>query len=391
MPGTDALTVVAADEQQWEEYAKVAARSYGHRVEDVTRLYPYADARVGLRGGRVIAGGLGLLIPQFFGGRPVPSALIASGCVAPEERGRHLAAHMINERIRPLKEQGAVLAVLWTTSTGYAHHEGWEAPAQVFSWSLPTSELQRSFPGGTAGFEITHGISPDAEHLQRELAARWNGPLQRPAWWSTWQHDKHDLVTYGFTRPGQAPSGTLSLAFDQHPGGGARLVVHGFWARTHEVAVAMFAFLGRQSRINSIEFQRTGLPPHPPLVHHLHRAGSATAHHWHPWMIKILDPAAAVSARGWPPGPGLTVPLELDTDTGPWRYVLHIAEGRGELVPTTREGRVRMTGRQFAVWYAGGYRTPTAALFSGVTGDPTDVASFVRATADREPWLPDHF
>lgn len=392
MPNDEPLTVVEADEDLWSEYDTVATRSYGHPVEDITRLYEHADTRVALRGGHVVAGGLGLLVPQFFGGRPVPSACMASGCVAPEERGRHLAVHMLTERIRPLQERGAVLATLWTTSTGYAHREGWEAPAQVFTWSVPTDELKRSFDVGD--FEITHGASQQTRLLQRELAARWNGPMLRPEWWDGWKQDKHGLASYRFNLPGQKPAGLLSLAYSQHPTDGTHVVVHDFWADNDRVTAAMFAFLGRHnSRIRTVEFQRTGLPPHPLLLHNLHRFGSATAQSWHPWMLRVLDLKGAVRARGWPDDLDMTIPVEVGADDAepPERFMLRIKASTGELAPTTCPGGVRMTRRQFAVWYAGGYSTATAAAMAGVRGDRSDLASLVLATGEREPWLPDHF
>ena len=386
------LTVIEADEGLWSEYDTLATRSYGHQIADINRLYDHADTRVALRGGRVVAGGVGLLVPQFFGGRPVPSACMASGCVAPEERGKHLAVHMLTERIRPLQEQGAVLATLWTTSTGYAHRESWEAPTQVFTWSVPTDELKRSFDA--ADFETTHGASPPTRLLQCELAARWNGPLLRPEWWDRWKQDKHGLTSYRFNRPGEPPTGLLSLAFGPHLTEGTRVIVHDFWADNGRVAAAMFAFLGRHnSRIRTVEFQRTGLPPHPLLLHNLHRAGSAVAQLWHPWMLRVLDLKGAVRLRGWPPELDITIPLQVGSESGepPERFTLRIVSGEGELAPTTCEERVQMTGRQFAVWYAGGYRTITAATMAGICGDTSDLAMLILATADREPWLPDHF
>jgi predicted acetyltransferase len=392
MSTSEPLTVVQADEGLWREYDTLAARSYGHPVDDITRLYDHGDARVAVRGGRVVAGGLGLLLPQFFGGQPVPSACMGSGCVAPEERGKRLAVHMLTERIRALQEQGAVLATLWTTSTGYAHREGWEAPTPVFTWSVPTEELKRSFDA--EDLEITHGTSPHTRSLQRELAARWNGPVLRPEWWDCWKQDKNGLTTYRFNQPGHPPTGLLSLVFTNHPTGGTRIVVHDFWAADARVAVAMFGFLGRHtSRIRTVEFQRTGLPPHPQLVHNLHRAGSASAHNWHPWMLRILDVAEALRLRGWPTELDLTIPIELDGDPGdpPEQFTLRISSGAADVAPTTLEAAVRLTRRQLAVWYAGGYRTTTAAALAGVRGEPRALATLIRTTAEREPWLPDHF
>lgn len=387
------LTFLEADDALWAEYDAVARRAYGHPVPDILRLGGHADRRVAVRDGRVVAGGLGLLVPQFFGGRPVPAASLACGCVVPEERGHRLAAAMTAQRLRPLREQGAVLASLWTGSTGYVRHLGWEAPTQVYSWTVPAPELARCF--GENGFEITHGTTSGVRLLEEELAARWNGTWRRPDWWEDWQHRRHpEVSTYRFARPGGEPTGVLSVAAERHPTEGQQLVVYDFWAADHAVAAAMFAFLGRhQSRIPTIAFQRTGLPPGPLLSHRLHRAGSLTARSWHPWMLRVLDPRRAVQMRGWPEDVDLTVPIEIVTEDSATteQFLLHVAGGEGELTPTTRAGHITLTRGQFAVWYAGGYRTATAAALAGVTAHPTALTRLLATTAEREPWLADHF
>lgn len=386
-------TFLKADDAVWAEYDATARRAYGHPVPDILRLGAHADRRVAVRDGKVVAGGLGLLVPQFFGGRPVPAASLACGCVVPEERGHRLAAAMAEQRLRPLREQGAVLASLWTASTGYVRLLGWEAPAPVYSWTVPAAELERSF--ADTEFEITHGTTAQVHLLRNELAARWNGTWRRPDWWEDWQQQRHpEVSTYRFTRPGGEPTGVLSVAGERHPTAGQQLAVYDFWAADHAVAAAMFAFLSRrQSRTPTIAFQRTGLPPGPLLSHHLHRAGSLTARLWHPWMLRVLDPRQAVRLRGWPEEVDLAVPIEIVTEDSATteRFLLQVVGGEGELTPTNSAGHITLTRGQFAVWYAGGYRTATAAALAGVTAEPTALARLLGATAERQPWLADHF
>ncbi|MFE7927547.1 enhanced intracellular survival protein Eis [Streptomyces sp. NPDC057456] len=388
----DSITVIPADEDLLNEYDALATRAFGRRVDDVTRLAGHADVRVALQSGRVIAGGVGMLIPQHFGGRPVPSACLGSGCVAPEHRGDRLTVRMLNERIRPLQEQGAALAALWTSSNGYARRMGWEAPTPVFSWSVPTDALKRDFDPGD--FEIEHGLTPDSEELQRHLAPQWNGTLLRPPWWSAHTQRRHDLTFCRFSRPGRLPAGYLSLTARQHDHQGAPLDVHDFWASDYSVASAMLAFLGRHnSRIPNITFQRTSLPPQPLLLHGLHRYGSATAETCHPWMLRILDLPRAVRLRGWPADLDTTLPIGIEQENGDTaRYLLQISHGAADLQPTTIESRVRLTRRQAAVWYAGGYRSTAAAHMAGVrAADEQNLATFIRSTADHEAWLAEHF
>ncbi|MGR3875626.1 GNAT family N-acetyltransferase [Streptomyces graminifolii] len=388
----ESITVVPADGDLLTEYDALATRAFGRPVGDATQLAGHADIRVALDGGRVIAGGLGMLIEQHFGGLPVPSACLGAGCVAPEHRGDRLSVRMLNERIRPLQEQGAVLATLWTSSTGYARRMGWEAPVPVFSWSVSADALKRDFAHGD--FAIEYGLTPDTEELQRRLAPQWNGTLLRPPWWAAHKQRQHGLAFYRFHRSGRTTAGYLSLATHQHERHGATLDVHDFWATDDTVASAMLAFLGRHnSRIPTITFQRTSLPPHPLLLHGLHRYASATAESWHPWMLRILDLPAAVRLRGWPADLDTALPIGVDQGNGDTtRYLLQITHGAAELQPTRTEPRVTLDRRQATLWYAGGYRSTAAARMAGIHAtDEHSLATLIRSTTDHELWCAEHF
>jgi predicted acetyltransferase len=388
-----ALSFVEANDEMWHEYDVLARRAYGHPVDDITALGAHADRRVAVRGGRVVAGGLSMLVPQWFGGRPVPSASLGCGCVAPEDRGDRVAARLIAERLRPMRDQGAVLATLWTASTSYVRRLGWEAPTQVHSWTVPIDELRRRID--ESDLEIEHGETAQLPSLRDELAARWNGPWQRPGWWPDWQQRRHpELSTYRFSPPGREPTGVLSVVGERDPVQGLQLVVHDFWAADHPTTRSMLAFLGRHnSRIPTVTFQRTGLPPAPLFLHQLHHPGAATMRAWHPWMLRILDLPGAVELRGWPGEVSLDLPLDIASEDGTKteRFTLRIADGSGELAPGGGPAQLTLTRGQFAVWYAGGYRSAAAAALAGVDGDPAALAQLLLVTADQEPWLADHF
>ena len=182
----DNIEFTTPDEPQWQELDQLASRSYGHRVEDLTLLRDHATARVAVRNdGRVIAGGIGLLVPQYLGGRPVPSACLAAGHVAPEIRGDRLAARLVADRVHGLQNQGDVISCVWTKASSYGRHLGWEAVTPVLAWSVATDELKRTF--GTGGLDITEGLTAPARSLHDRLAAPWDGPVQRPAWWWDWE------------------------------------------------------------------------------------------------------------------------------------------------------------------------------------------------------------
>ncbi|OEJ29988.1 GNAT family N-acetyltransferase [Streptomyces subrutilus] len=386
------LSFTPANDGLWEQYDELATRAYGHRIGDITHLRDHADLQVAVRGGRVVAGGLGLLVDQFFGGSPVPSACLGDGCVAPEERGDHLATRMTDQRLRPLIERGAVISAISTSSTGYARRLGWEAPVSVLAWFVATDDLKQSFT--MEDFEVKHGLTDEVQSLQRDLARQWNGPVLRPTWWTTWKEDKGGLTTYRFNRPNHPTAGMLSLATKRHVRHGATVVVHDFWAASQPTAAAMLAFLGRHNtRAQTIEFRRGSLPHYPTLLHGL-RHHRPTAESWHPWMLRILDIPEAVRLRGWPADLKTNLPIEIENETGnDWdRWLLHFKDGAAEIAPTHTQGQVTLTRRQLAVWYAGGYRSTTTARMAGVhSRSESALGTLVRSTGEHEPWLPDHF
>ncbi|MFJ5071643.1 sterol carrier protein domain-containing protein [Kitasatospora sp. NPDC088556] len=186
------------------------------------------------------------------------------------------------------------------------------------------------------------------------------------------------------------------MATERTPGG-RQLVVHDFWAAEARDADAMLAFLGRHhGRIPTVLFERTGLPPGPLLQQRLTGAGIQAARSWHPWMLRVLDPARAIELRGWPEHLDDEIVLDLATPDGTSRHTLSIAGGRAQLTPggarsSVDAADVTLTAGQFAVWYAGGYRSPAAAALAGLHGDSTALTRLLAATVDREPWLADYF
>ncbi|MDH6130250.1 GNAT family N-acetyltransferase [Kitasatospora sp. GP82] len=391
---SERILFIQAERGILDEYDDLATRSYGHPVPAVRQLAGRVDTRVAVRGGKVIAGGLGFLTGQHFGGRPVPTACLGSGCVAPEERGEHLAARMLQERIRPLREQGAVLATVWTALTKYARWLGWHAPVPAATWEVPAEALHSTFEPGA--LRIEHGCSPAGEQLRAGLAQNWNGPLARPSWWNDFLRDHHGAQTYEFaTTAGDAPVGQLTLATTRHADRGAQLTVHGFWAADADAAAAMLAFLGRwDSRVPTVRFERTGLPPFPLLLHALPRSTLLTTHAQPPWMLRVLDVEEAVRQRGWPADLDLRVGIEIGNQDGSQQdhYLLEIAKGTAQLTPASpAECEVAFTRGQFTLWYAGAFRSTAAAQLAGVCGAPDALTALVRATCEREPWLTEHF
>ncbi|MEU4805798.1 GNAT family N-acetyltransferase [Actinosynnema sp. NPDC023587] len=388
------LLIKEASDGEWDDFLALARRGYGYDVEDAALLRDVADRRVAIRSGEVVGGGLGMVVGQFFGGRPVPSALLAAGCLAPELRGRRLAVQALAERLKVLYAAGAVVACAWTRSNEYGRALGWEAPTTVHSWTVWTDDLRRAFP--RHDHRVTHGRTDEGEELINAVARRWNGSFQRPAWWSDWKTRRFSLDTYEFRGGGGDVQGVLSVAGVTRAER-TELRVHDFIAENPSVASTMFEFLSRHnSRADWVAFRRAALPPAPLLLHNLSRfRARAEAHN--PWMFRVLDVRAALGLRGWPEHVDTALALEVEDFGGapPVTYLLEFANGRAEVSTTRRPADFALTWRQLSCWYAGGYRSAESALLDGIASDGSRsreaVAEFVALTSAQEVWLADQF
>jgi predicted acetyltransferase len=102
---------------------------------------------------------------------------------------------------------------------------------------------------------------------------------------------------------------------------------------------------------------RACLAPDDP-VHVLSREPDAELRRTDSWMLRIVDPAAAVAARGFPAGVTVSVPLDLADpvlpgNAGHWR--LEVAGGQGSLQRAGggTAGELRLGARGLAALFAG--------------------------------------
>jgi predicted acetyltransferase len=111
-------------------------------------------------------------------------------------------------------------------------------------------------------------------------------------------------------------------------------------------------------------------------------------------MLRILDAAGAVAARGWPPRLSGSVEValadvECPWNSGSWRLVLDRGAGR---LQRGGSGTVQLTMRGFALLYAGAASPALlrrAGLMTG--GDEASDAFVAAASGGPPPSLLDYF
>jgi len=111
------------------------------------------------------------------------------------------------------------------------------------------------------------------------------------------------------------------------------------------------------------------------------------------WMVRIVDAGRAIAERGFPLDVHAEVHLTIDDDVLPrnaGRFVLSVADGRGELRPGGT-GRLRTHVRGLAAVYTSHLTAHEAARAGLMGGTDDDLARLSACFAGPAPWMSDFF
>ena len=356
---TDALRVVDITAAHLDDVIRVRSRSFGplaaaNREEWLKDAQEFIDDGrfVGVvDGDEVVAAARFWAFQQWWGGRQIPLAGVAGVVVAPEYRGRGVGSMMMRRLLERAAEKGFPITALYPATTVIYRQLGYEFGGHRYRFSFPAADLRTL---GGKDVSIRRAGPADAARFlelvaESHLAGRSNGPL---VWTESkvaeWLEDENN---FGYL----ADDGFVVYNWDD-----GDLCVDEIIAGSEATSRALWATVGSGSSIASIV--KAYVPPNDPV--HLLVEHEADKHaQVQRWMLRMVDAAGAVAARGF--APGISVEAELDLDdpelpanTGRWH--LSIADGSGQLTPSSATGdALRLGPRGLAALYAG---TPLAAL-----------------------------
>ena len=380
---------------EWDGYMRVSSGAFGSTMAE-TRDW-FAGSRGGDRialvaseGGRVVGGALAYLVPQRFGGRDVPAGAVGDVCVAAERRGRGVARTLLRRLDRAMRDAGAVVSPLWPSTLRLYRREGWEVAGAALRWSLPPVRLEALRGAG----EAVADPGPRFRAAHAPTIEGYDGPLVRPEWWWRWLWP--DAAREGVRRIGWIEDGRpTGLMRTRRIGSGdalGPLKVEELWAATPDALRGLLGLLGTEStQTDEVVFGLATLPPAPDLLWVLPelpiRASAPET-----WMLRLLDAAAALDARGWPGRAEARVELEIHDPMAerPLRLVLEVGAGEGRVSPGGA-GRVRIGAGALAAWYAGSLSATRAARAGLAEGPPADLLALDGLTGDRPVWLSEDF
>lgn len=331
---------------------------------------------------------------QFFGGRPVPMAGLASVVVEHEQRGRGYASAVVRHALDAMRARGEAISSLMPATTRLYRGLGWEVAGVHGAQRIGTRNLSL-LPAGDAA-PIRRATLDDLAAIQScygAVAAERDGMLDRPDWW--WDH------TITSRMPGMAISvvdGDDGDAVDGYAvwertdaAEGHGITVHEVVARRSDAAIALWRlFGGTASQVREVEYFA---PPEDPLFLLLPEQDQRPS--WYlRWMLRIVDLPLAVAARGWRPGVRVEVDLDVRDRHAPWndgRWRLHVDDGVAS-IDKGGIGSVHVSINALAAMYSGYASATSLARLGLVSGASTrELGALDALLAGPTPWLQDFF
>ncbi|HYK33504.1 MAG TPA: GNAT family N-acetyltransferase [Streptosporangiaceae bacterium] len=324
-------------------------------------------------GGQMVGSARYFDLRQWWHGRAMPLAGVAGVKIAPEARGRGIGRTLMTGLLSAMAERGYPLSLLYPSSLGFYRALGWEQAGGFYLAEIPGRALttlvspdpEAALPGwappGRAGAvgggaTLRRAGSADAEEVLAVIGAVHAATLECGP--STFDVDsvRRDLAGddhFSYL----ADDGFLSYYWD---GSMEAIDVSILRAASARTAATLWGIVG--SHAAQARTVRAVVGPRDPIGWLTAERDVETLLRYR-WMLRVIDPVAAVAGRGYPRGVQMSVALRLADAALPKNagcYTLSVTDGSGSLVKTGSAGdgwappeAVAFGPRGFAALFAG--------------------------------------
>jgi len=339
-------------------------------------------------GDRLLGGLLEIPMGQWFGGRSVSCLGLAGVGVAPEARGERVALSLVLETLRAARRRGLLLSTLYPATLTLYRAAGYELAGSRYR----ATALLRDLPTARGELDVSPLEPSDAraiEALYARIASARPGYLDRgPYLWRRVRESRRERHQ-GFAVRGAAGVEGYTYLSQRGLESQRELVVHDLVAATPGALRRLTAFFAdHRSTVHSLVLRGAAVDPlilAAPEQHFRCEVGER-------WMLRVLDAAGALEARGYPAF-DTSVDFELSDQTLPensGRYRLEVKAGQGRVTPGG-DGAVALDERALAALYTG-YVSPTGLTELGrIEGEPASLARLAALFAGPPPTMGDFF
>lgn len=387
---------IPANEEELRAHRRIADHSFSPSPPLQTDI-AFA-LRQGIRNFRLarvdgrIAGGLGIMpMGQWFGGRSVPLAAINSVAIAPEYRSAGIASRLLVRMLEDVRDQGLYLSVLYPSTQPVYRRAGYEQAGVAMSYKHPLYALDtrnRSLDIRRAD----RSDEPALRDLYARRAASTSGNLDRSdlMWRDVFEREKTVVNIYTVERD-SVPEGYITYYQEESGTGSERnIIATDLVALTPDAYRRLISFIADHRSVVD-NFVWMGSPADPIFYHIANQEYEVTD--YEQWMLRIVDVAGALEARGYPEMLSAEVHLQVRDNVLGWnndRFLLSIRDGK-PTVSRGGSGRVSIDVRGLASLYAG-YVSPLELGSSGyIEASDRDLATLGLVFGGPIPWMAEGF
>jgi predicted acetyltransferase len=337
--------------------------------------------------GRPVAGMSIIPMGHYFGGQIVPAGGITAVGVAPDQRGSGVGRWMLQQSLEDLRRQSVPIATLYPATTTFYRRTGFERAAQRIIYEVPLAAIGvrdytlEAAPAGPDEYPIV-------KQLYAQKAAGGASFIDRPEFYWNNILEPKDKRTHTFiVRRDGVPEGYVVFT---HSSWGEPLRVSDIVALTPAAGRRLLTLLADHRSM--IEMLRLPGGPNDTVLFLLAEQKQKVSALLD-LMLRIVDVAGALSARGYLAGVSAEAHFDVHDDLLPWnngRFVLSVADRRAN-VRSGGDGQISLHVRDLAALYSG-YLTPQELQAAGgIQGSEEHLATAAQIFAGPRPWLPDMF
>lgn len=336
-----------------------------------------------------IVGGLcAIPMGQWFGGKRVDMAGIASVCIAPEWRGKGAAVALMQEVLSELYDRNVAISSLYPAVPRLYRQMGYEQGGTRYRWELACDRIQmKSSP---LAIQTAKPNLDLLRSLQQRHAKIHAGHLDRaPVLWESILDARTQapwVYTFGAA---DAPEGYV--VFQQANQSDRNLLIIKDWALTSAAALQTFwAFLAsHRSQIDVVQWH-SGLID--PLITPLPELRAVQVQGMR-WMTRLIHVPQALEQRGYPMGLSTELYLRVEDEHLPGNqdsFCLTVEQGLGQVQRRTGDG-LHLNSRGLAALYTGLFSPDQLQWMGLLDGSGQAKAIATQLFAGPSPWLPDFF
>jgi len=357
MASHDELELTAALEADLAPLGDALAHAFGFPPEEAKLWFERSgieNIRTLKRGGRLCGGLIEIPMAQWFGGRSVSMMGVAGVGVFTEERGRGVAAQLMLSMLRESRARGFALSTLYPATVSLYRRVGYERAGARFSIAFDPRACEVARVPEITIAEVRE-TPEDVVALYAATARRCPGVLDRGPYVWTRVSKPRGHVTKTFTAShGGVLEGYVVLSHTS-AGDSTNVLVTDLAATTSRAARAILRLLVEYRSLATVVKWHGGPSDlFTNLLPERHHEISLTDY----FMVRVVDVARALSARGWPLGASGALTLEVKDASMPENsglYTLELEGGEGKVAAGERAGapRVTITERGLAALYTG--------------------------------------